>query len=199
MLSDLAPWPYTDKKGNEKFGSADPAAFEDEWTNAWNDVVGLDKAGTDSQIARVANRLLKYYTDNLGYNLDDLATVLRRSLKGGTGSEVALMYMKEAYYEVLNILAAYRNQVKLDDLGDMLSDLSPYTFKSDDCVSADPAEYADWKEAWARIVGTDRGATPLQIFTAACMLLDYYENELGYNLGESRRVFKKGSASNLIN
>jgi hypothetical protein len=73
----------------------------------------------------------------------------------------------------------------------MLSDLSPYTFRSDDYVSADPAEYADWRDAWTQIVGTDREATPLQVFTVASTLLDYYENELGYNLGESRRVLQE--------
>jgi hypothetical protein len=102
------------------------------------------------------------------------------------------MQMKEAYYEVFDILDAYWDQVKLDGLGDMLSDLSPYTFKSGDYVSADPAGYADWKDAWARIVGIGEDATPLQVFTIAGTLLDYYTNELGYNLGESRYILQKG-------
>jgi hypothetical protein len=96
MLSDIEPWSYTDKKGIERFGSADPAAFEDEWTDAWNAVVGLNQTGTDSQIVRVANRLLKYYSDNLGYNLDGLAVALRHSLKDGSNSEVASGSLKRA-------------------------------------------------------------------------------------------------------
>jgi hypothetical protein len=102
------------------------------------------------------------------------------------------MQMKEAYYEAFDILDAYWDQARLDGLGDMLSDLSPYTFKSDDYVSADPAEYADWQDAWARIVGTNKEATPPQIFAVACTLLDYYADELGYDLGESRRVLQEG-------
>jgi hypothetical protein len=101
------------------------------------------------------------------------------------------MQMKAAYYEVFDILDTYWDQVKLDGLGDMLSDLSPYTFKSDDCVSADSAEYADWKDAWTRVVGAGEEATPFQVFTVACTLLDYYTDELGYNLGESRSVLQK--------
>jgi hypothetical protein len=96
MLSDLEPWPYSDKKGIERFGSADPAAFEDEWTDAWNAVVGLNQTGTSSQIIRVANRLLKYYTDSLGYNLEGLSVALRHSLKDGFSSGMASGSLKKA-------------------------------------------------------------------------------------------------------
>jgi hypothetical protein len=89
MLSDLEPWPYIYKKGIERFGSADPAAFEDEWTDAWNAVVGLNQTGTSSQIIRVANRLLKYYTDSPGYNLEGLSAALRHSLKDSSSSGIA--------------------------------------------------------------------------------------------------------------
>jgi hypothetical protein len=96
MLSDIEPWPYMDKKGIERFGSADPAAFEDEWTDAWNAIVGFNQTGTDSQIVRVANRLLKYYSDNLGYNLDGLAVALRHSLKDGSNSGAVPGNLKRA-------------------------------------------------------------------------------------------------------
>jgi hypothetical protein len=96
MLSDIEPWPYMDKKGIERFGSADPAAFEDEWTDAWNAVVGFNQTGTDNQIVRVANRLLKYYSDNLGYDLDGLAVALRHSLKDSSNSGVVPGGLKRA-------------------------------------------------------------------------------------------------------
>lgn len=96
MLSDLEPWPYADEKGIERFGSADPAAFEDEWTDAWNAVIGLNQTGTDSQIIRVANRLLRYYADNLGYNLEGLAVALRHSLKDASSSGAAPGSLKRA-------------------------------------------------------------------------------------------------------
>jgi hypothetical protein len=99
------------------------------------------------------------------------------------------MNMKEAYYRIYDILDEYWDQVRLDDLGNMLSDLSPYTFKSE-YVSADPAGYADWKAAWERIVGADRDADPGQVYIVACTILDYYTNELGYNLGESRDILR---------
>ncbi|MDR2620084.1 MAG: hypothetical protein LBC29_03015 [Propionibacteriaceae bacterium] len=88
MLLDIEPWPYTDEKGVERFGSADPAAFEDEWTDAWNAVIGLGQTGTGTQVVVVANRLLKYYSDNLGYNFEGLAVALRHNLKNGSISEV---------------------------------------------------------------------------------------------------------------
>jgi hypothetical protein len=100
--------------------------------------------------------------------------------------------MKDAYYAVFDILFEYWKTNKLDDLGDMLSDLSPYTFKSDEYVSADSAEYADWKDAWAQIVGEDKEGTPPQVYSVACTILDYYANELCYDLGESRRILREG-------
>jgi hypothetical protein len=96
MLSDIEPWPYIDKNGIERFGSADPAAFEDEWTDAWNAIIGLNQTGTDRQIIRVANRLLKYYTDSLGYNLEGLSIALRHSLKDGPGPGIASGSQKKA-------------------------------------------------------------------------------------------------------
>ncbi|MDR1014776.1 MAG: hypothetical protein LBL86_07350 [Coriobacteriales bacterium] len=93
---------------------------------------------------------------------------------------------------MFDTLFEYWEANRLDDLGDMLSDLSPYTFKSDEYVSADPAEYADWKDAWAQIVGTDKDATPSQVFAVACTLLDYYADNLSYDLGESWSVLQKG-------
>jgi len=101
------------------------------------------------------------------------------------------MKMKEAYYEVFRILDEYWEKTKIDDLGDMLSDMSPYTFKSDVNVSADPAEYEDWKDAWVQIVGEDNEATPKQIFSVALTLLDYYSNDVGYDLGEPQNVLQR--------
>jgi hypothetical protein len=100
------------------------------------------------------------------------------------------MQVKDAYFHVFDILFEYWKTSRLDNLGDMLSDMSPYTFKSE-YVSADPAEYADWKDAWARLVGEGKDATADQVFAVANVLLDYYAAELGYSLGESRQVLQE--------
>jgi len=102
------------------------------------------------------------------------------------------MKMKEAYCEVFEILNAYWEQSRVDDLGSMLSDMSPQTFISDASVSADPAVYADWREAWANEAGIDKEATPEQINSVANTLLDYYIDEVGYDIGDSRRMLKQG-------
>jgi hypothetical protein len=96
MLSDIEPWPYKDKQGHEHFGSADPAVFDDEWTDAWNAIVGSGKNGSPNQIVRVANRLLEYYSNSLEYNLDGLVVALRRGLKDEQASKPMPANLKKA-------------------------------------------------------------------------------------------------------
>jgi hypothetical protein len=72
----------------------------------------------------------------------------------------------------------------------MLSDMSPYTFVSNEYVSADPAVYEDWSSAWDRVVGGQNNATPTQVFAVAKTILDYYRHEVGYNLGESESYLR---------
>jgi hypothetical protein len=98
------------------------------------------------------------------------------------------MKMKEAYYAVFDVLNSYWKNAKIDDLGNMLSDMSPYTFVSDDDVSADPAVYEQWGILWNNVVGYERAATNSQVLAVANALLGYYANDLGYNLGGARKA-----------
>ena len=95
------------------------------------------------------------------------------------------MIKRETYFKVFNILNTYWESNKIDELGRMLSDMSPYTFVSDEYVSADPAVYEDWGSAWERTVMQKDSATPMQVFEVAKTILDYYQHELGYDLGGS--------------
>jgi hypothetical protein len=95
------------------------------------------------------------------------------------------MNTKEAYYEVFRILDEYWSESKLDDLGCMLSEMSPYTFSPDEYVSADPAVYDEWNTAWRVSVGTDRDASSEQVYQLAKDLMKYYSQELKYDLGNA--------------
>jgi hypothetical protein len=81
MLSDMEPWPYKNSDGVELFGSADPAVFDSEWVSAWNNIVGKDSCGTQAQILRVANEVLRYYSNTVGYNLEGTDLALRNQLR----------------------------------------------------------------------------------------------------------------------
>jgi hypothetical protein len=98
------------------------------------------------------------------------------------------MKIKDAYYAVFDILNNYWEDMKVDDLGNMLSDMSPYTFVSDDDVSADPAIYEQWEDLWNNIVGYGQAATNSQVLAVANAMLGYYANSLGYDLGGARKV-----------
>jgi hypothetical protein len=78
----------------------------------------------------------------------------------------------------------------------MLSDMSPYTFKADDNVSADPAAYEQWETLWNDIVGSEHAADNAKVLAVASAMLGYYANDLGYSLGGARSVL--ASAFNVM-
>jgi hypothetical protein len=80
LISDMEPWPYKRKNGEEAFGSADPAVFDEEWTGAWNEFIGYDKGGTSRQIRKVANTVIEYYTNQVGHNLGDAYSAISEGL-----------------------------------------------------------------------------------------------------------------------
>jgi len=105
------------------------------------------------------------------------------------------MNATEAYLQTFNVLSSYYHTVKLDGLGSMLGDMNPGKWKISDggeLVSADPAIYAcDWQDAWNRIVGEGKDATEKQVFDVAKILLNYYQNTLGYKLGDAEEILRK--------
>jgi hypothetical protein len=80
LLTDMTPWPYKREDGEEVFSSADPALFKGDWTNAWNKFVGYDKDGTSRQIRKVANVIIEYYTNQVGYDLGDAYSAVSEGL-----------------------------------------------------------------------------------------------------------------------
>jgi hypothetical protein len=169
-----------------------------ETVNDKNNYKGTDALGINWCAITNTDGTQVWVKERDGIIRDAGINLIPKSWDGVTGftraqiGKVINMQMKSAYYAMFDILFEYWKANKLEGLGDMLSDLSPYTFQADDYVSADPAEYADWKDAWTRIVGIEEEGTPLQVFTVACTFLDYYANELNYNLGESRHALQKG-------
>jgi hypothetical protein len=55
--------------------------FDSEWVSAWNNIVGKDSCGTQAQVLRVANEVLKYYSNTVGYNLEGADLALRSQLR----------------------------------------------------------------------------------------------------------------------
>ena len=102
------------------------------------------------------------------------------------------MKKNEAYYFVFDIIFDYWKTNKLIELGDMLSEMSPYTFVADEKISADPAVFSNWQIDWEKTVGTDKEATSEQVYSVAKTILDYYSNEVKYDIGNSRSVLQQG-------
>jgi hypothetical protein len=64
----------------EPIVSGDPSVFEEDWTEAWNRVVGEGKDGTNEQVFQVAEALISYYENEVNYDLGDVETYLREKL-----------------------------------------------------------------------------------------------------------------------
>jgi hypothetical protein len=57
--------------------------------------------------------------------------------------------------------------------------------KGEPIVSGDPSVFEhDWTEAWNRVVGENKNGMNEQVFRVAEALIDYYENEAHYDLGD---------------
>jgi hypothetical protein len=79
MLGDLDTTVWIPNEGEEII-SGDPGIFSDDWTNAWNQIVGKDKDGTPEQIFLVAKVLLDYYSIEVEYDLGDAEGFLKEQL-----------------------------------------------------------------------------------------------------------------------
>ncbi|MDR0854235.1 MAG: hypothetical protein LBN34_07690 [Clostridiales Family XIII bacterium] len=103
--------------------------------------------------------------------------------------------ISDAYLQVFWILDEYYEQTKLDRLGSMLCDLDPKswpTSKEKPVASGDPSMYSYvWTNAWNEIVGEDKNATPEQVFAVAKVILDYYQDEVKYDLGDSEAFLRE--------
>jgi hypothetical protein len=103
-----------------------------------------------------------------------------------------------AYRLVEKILTKYYDEGAPDDVGAFLGDMSSEIWEQTDenkINSGDPAFFEDWTDAWDKIVGKDKEATSQQIFEVAKVLLDYYANDVEYDLGDAEGYLKKGLES----
>jgi len=80
VASEMTPMVYTDSDGELKNSSFDPAVYEDDWTNTWAKIIGIDKQATTEQVFKVAQQLLRYYHQELDYDLDDAEEFLQQRL-----------------------------------------------------------------------------------------------------------------------
>jgi hypothetical protein len=103
-----------------------------------------------------------------------------------------------AYLKVFDILDQYWDKNKNEDLGNMLSDMNPNPLYETAYLTADPAVFAEWNVQWGKIVGASNDASNEQIYHVAEPLLDYYTNQLGYDIGDASsylarrlRVYKR--------
>ena len=71
IASEMTPMVYTDANGDVQNSSFDPAVYEEDWTGAWKRIVGKGKQASTRQVLQVSQELLKYYENELGYDLDD--------------------------------------------------------------------------------------------------------------------------------
>jgi hypothetical protein len=103
----------------------------------------------------------------------------------------------KAYLAIEKILNEYYEITKpeYDNLGSMLSDINTHIWmpnEGEEIVSGDPAVFAqEWTEAWDRIVGKDKDGTPEQVFEVAKVILDYYTNEVEFDLGGAECFLKE--------
>jgi hypothetical protein len=80
LASEMTPMVYSDLDDKIKNSSFDPAVYEEDWTKAWVKVVGKGKQATCEQVFRASQELLKYYQQELDYDLDDAEEFLRQRL-----------------------------------------------------------------------------------------------------------------------
>jgi hypothetical protein len=82
MLSDMQPI----NRGKAEVGdleSGDPATYADDWTDAWNKIVGKGKMASREQVFEVAKVLLDYYSLEVERDIGDAESFLRERLIGG--------------------------------------------------------------------------------------------------------------------
>jgi hypothetical protein len=110
---------------------------------------------------------------------------------------MTVMNIVEAYIKFEDILSEYyfTTNPKLGNLGAMMGEVSTKIHKpqsGEPIVSGDPAVFGeDWTRAWNRIVGEGRDGTNEQVFQVAEVLLDYYVNEVHYDLGDAGNYLRK--------
>jgi hypothetical protein len=80
IASEMAPMVYKDANGEVQNSSFDPAVYEEDWTGAWSRIVGKGKQASTGQVLQVSQELLKYYEQELDYNLDDAEEFLQERL-----------------------------------------------------------------------------------------------------------------------
>jgi hypothetical protein len=80
IASELTPMTYIDAHGDTQCSSFDPAIYEEDWTAAWNAIVGKGKQASAEQVNSVSSKLLGYYEQELDYDLGDASEFLRQRL-----------------------------------------------------------------------------------------------------------------------
>jgi hypothetical protein len=78
-MGEISTKIHKPQKG-EPIVSGDPSVFKNDWTEAWNRVVGENKNGTNEQVFRVAEALIDYYENEVHYDLGDVETYLQEKL-----------------------------------------------------------------------------------------------------------------------
>jgi hypothetical protein len=105
--------------------------------------------------------------------------------------------MVEAYKNTVDILMEYylKTDRYYDQLGAMIDDMEYKSWKpleNEPLVSGDPGIFLDdLTNAWNTIVGKDKEGTPEQVFMVAKTILDYYTNEVEYELGDAESYLKE--------
>jgi hypothetical protein len=106
------------------------------------------------------------------------------------------MNCRDAYLFVQGKVLEYHEASKNPYVALVAADMDPMYYKDQEGVerltSFDPAAYVDWQEAWNEIVGSGKDGTGQQVAKVAAVLLDYYANEVGYDLGDAREFLKDG-------
>jgi hypothetical protein len=103
----------------------------------------------------------------------------------------------DAYLTVEKILAEYyfATEPKLDDLGSMLGDMDTSVWVpgvGEEIISGDPAVFAgQWTRAWNTVVGEEKDGAKEEIFRVAKVLIDYYTNEVEYDLGDAESYLRE--------
>jgi hypothetical protein len=103
---------------------------------------------------------------------------------------------KNGFYFVYNVLETYYQEHKEEDndLGNMLSDWDPEIWvplENEDFTTADPAVKQDWIETWNGVVGENKQGSSEQVFMIAKKILDYYTNDVEYDLGDAVGYLKE--------
>jgi hypothetical protein len=97
-----------------------------------------------------------------------------------------------AYLKTFEMLNDYWKTTKNLDLGSVLSGMNPDPLYDTPYLSADPAAFSDWSTAWNKIVGVGEEGTDQQVFDVTMSFLDYYVEDVGYQLGDVESYLKAG-------